>query len=150
MAWLIGAVLVVMVGAVALVGAHAGPHGLPGPAVAMGLAVGWFVAASAAGAASGTAWWLAGTCTAACVVSAGLAGPALRYRRMAPSGALGAAAGEAGRAVTALDPVGVVQLHGEAWTAESVSGPVPAGAEVRVVSVDGVRLRVWSEEGAPC
>ena len=125
MAWLIGAVLVVMAGTAAVVGAHAGPHGLFGPVAAVGLAVGWFLAASTAGATSGTAWWLAGTCAAACAVSAGLALPA-------------------------LDPVGVVQLHGESWTAESVSGTVPAGAEVRVVSVDGVRVRVWSEEGLPC
>ena len=150
MAWLIGAVLVVMVGTVAVVGAHAGPHGLFGPLAAVGLAVGWFLTATTAGATSGTAWWLAGTCAAACAVSLMLAVPALRYRRAGPAVALPAAPGEAGRALTALDPVGVVQLHGESWTAESVSGPVPAGAEVRVVSVDGVRLRVWSEEGAPC
>jgi membrane protein implicated in regulation of membrane protease activity len=150
MAWLIGAALVVMVSAASLGGAHAGPHGLFGPVAALGLAVGWFVAAAAEGATSGTAWWLAGTCAAACVVSASLALPALRYRRMGPTLAGPAAPGEAGRAVTALDPVGVVQLHGESWTAESVSGAVPAGAEVRVVSVDGVRLRVWSEEGVPC
>ena len=150
MAWLIGAALVVMVAAASLGGAHAGPHGLLGPVAALGLAVGWFVAAATAGATSGTAWWLAGTCAAACIVSAAVALPALRYRRMGPALGLPAAPGEAGRAVTALDPVGVVQLHGESWTAESLSGPVPAGAEVRVVSVDGVRLRVWSEEGEKC
>ena len=150
MAWLIGAVLGVMVGAVAVVGAHAGPHGLLGPLAALGLAVGWFLAATSAGATSGTAWWLAGTCAAACAVSVTLAVPALRYRRLGPMVGVPATPGEAGRAVTPLDPVGVVQLHGESWTAESVSGTVPAGAEVRVVSVDGVRLRVWSEEGAPC
>ena len=148
MAWLIGAVLVVMVGAASLGGAHAGPHGLFGPVVAIGLAVGWFLAAASVGATSGTAWWLAGTCAAACVVSAAIALPALRYRRMGPRGDAALRPGEAGTAVTALDPVGVVQLHGESWTAESVNGDVPPGAEVRVVSVDGVRLRVWSEQAA--
>lgn len=146
MAWLIGAVLVVFVGAATVGGVHAGPHGLAGALVALGLAVGWFLAAATAGATSGTAWWLAGTCVAACLVSASVAVPALRYRRVGPR-SLPAAPGDQGVAVTDLDPVGVVRLHGESWTAESVSGPVRAGAGVRVVSRDGVRLRVWSEEG---
>lgn len=148
MAWLIGAVLVVMVGAASLGGVHAGPHGLLGPVVAIGLAIGWFLAAASVGATSGTAWWLAGTCAAACVVSAAVALPALRYRKMAPRVDASLRPGEAGTAVTALAPVGVVRLHGESWTAESVNGSVPAGAEVHVVSVEGVTLRVWSEEAA--
>ena len=147
MAWLIGAVLVVMVAAASLTGAHAGGHGLLGPVAAVALAIGWFVAAVGAGASSGAAWWLAGTCVAVCAASLSVALPALRYRKMGPATGFGARAGEPGRAVTPLDPTGVVQVHGETWTAESLSGRVPAGAEVRVVSVDGVRLRVWSEEG---
>ena len=147
MGWLIGALLVVLVAAASLGGVHVGGHGLIGPAVAVGLALGWFLAAAASGATSATAWWLAGTCAAVCVVSASVALPAIRYRRMAPAVGEPTRPGESGRAVTDLDPVGVVQLAGESWTAESVSGRVPAGAEVRVVSIDGVRLRVWSEEG---
>lgn len=149
MGWLVGAALIVLVAAASVGGAHAGPHGLLGPVAALGLAVGWFLAAAARGATSATAWWLAGTCAATCAVSASVALPALRWRSRGPTAGLPAAPGEAGRAVTPLDPVGVVQLHGESWTAESLSGAVPAGAEVRVVSVDGVRLRVWSEEGVP-
>jgi membrane-bound serine protease (ClpP class) len=42
---------------------------------------------------------------------------------------------------TALAPKGKVFLHGEYWDAVS-SGPVEAGAQVRVVSVDGLTLRV--------
>ena len=147
MAWLIGAALVVLVAAASLSGVHAGGHGLIGPLVAIGLAVGWFVSAAASGATSATTWWLAGTCAAVCVVSASVALPALRYRKMNPTAGRPAMAGEEARAVTDLDPVGVVQLAGESWTAESLSGRVQAGAPVRVVSVDGVRLRVWSEEG---
>jgi membrane-bound ClpP family serine protease len=149
MAWLIGAALVVMVATASLSGVHAGGHGLFGPIIAIGLAVGWFTAAADAGATSGTAWWLAGTCAAVCIASVSLALPALRYRRMQPTVGVPARPGEAGRAVTDLDPVGVVQLGGESWTAESVSGRVPAGSEVHVVSTEGVRLRVWSEEGKP-
>lgn len=47
-----------------------------------------------------------------------------------------------GRAVTALDPRGVVLVASEEWTADSVSGPVAAGTRIRVVGVEGVRLTV--------
>lgn len=49
----------------------------------------------------------------------------------------------------ALNPRGTVQLAGELWTAESVSGPVAAGRHVRVVSVDGLTLNVRPEEDQP-
>ena len=55
--------------------------------------------------------------------------------------------GTDGVAVTSLSPVGVVQVAGEKWTAESVSGPLPAGVPVHVLGVRGVRLEVWSESG---
>lgn len=48
---------------------------------------------------------------------------------------------EIGQARTALAPAGKVFVHGEYWDAVS-DNPVEAGAEVRVVSVDGMRLRV--------
>lgn len=46
-----------------------------------------------------------------------------------------------GQARTALAPAGTVFVHGEYWDAVS-SAPVEPGAEVRVVSVDGLKLRV--------
>jgi membrane-bound serine protease (ClpP class) len=49
--------------------------------------------------------------------------------------------GESGLARTALDPEGKVFVHGEYWNATS-SGPVPEGARVRVLAVDGLHLRV--------
>jgi len=48
---------------------------------------------------------------------------------------------EIGQARTALAPVGKVFVHGEYWDAES-SSPVESGAEVRVVAVEGMKLRV--------
>ena len=48
---------------------------------------------------------------------------------------------ELGQARTALAPTGTVFVHGEYWDAVS-SAPVESGAEVRVVSVDGLKLRV--------
>lgn len=49
--------------------------------------------------------------------------------------------GETGSAHTALAPAGKVFVHGEFWDAES-SAPVEKGARVRVIAVDGLRLRV--------
>ena len=48
---------------------------------------------------------------------------------------------ETGEARTALAPSGKVFVHGEYWDAES-SSPVEPGTEVRVVGVDGMKLRV--------
>jgi membrane-bound serine protease (ClpP class) len=48
---------------------------------------------------------------------------------------------EIGQARTALAPAGKVFVHGEYWDAES-SSPVESGGEVRVVAVDGMKLRV--------
>jgi len=53
----------------------------------------------------------------------------------------GALAGEIGQARTALAPAGKVFLRGEYWDAVS-SAPVEEGGEVRVVSIDGMKLRV--------
>lgn len=48
---------------------------------------------------------------------------------------------EVGEARTALKPAGKVFVHGEYWDAES-SAPVEEGAQVRIVSVDGLKLKV--------
>ena len=48
---------------------------------------------------------------------------------------------EIGEARTALAPAGKVFVHGEYWDAVS-SSPVEPGGEVRVVSIEGLKLRV--------
>jgi membrane-bound serine protease (ClpP class) len=50
--------------------------------------------------------------------------------------------GAPGLAKTGLNPKGKVLVAGELWDAESVSGPIPEGAEVVVASVEGFRMRV--------
>jgi len=52
---------------------------------------------------------------------------------------------EIGQARTALAPAGKVFVHGEYWDAES-SSPVEPGQEVRVVAVEGMKLRVEPKE----
>ncbi len=51
-----------------------------------------------------------------------------------------------GLAKTALTPSGKVLVEGELWDAHSVSGDIPAGAEVAVTAVEGFHIRVRSVE----
>ena len=53
--------------------------------------------------------------------------------------------GALGVAESALDPLGRVHVRGESWSAESVGGPVPAGAQVLVLAVKGLKLEVFPE-----
>ncbi len=50
--------------------------------------------------------------------------------------------GKEGRVVKALEPTGVILVGAEEWTAQAIEGAIAAGARVRVVSVDGLRLSV--------
>ena len=52
---------------------------------------------------------------------------------------------EIGEARTALAPAGKVFVHGEYWDAVS-SSPVELGGEVRVVAIDGMKLKVEPRE----
>ena len=54
---------------------------------------------------------------------------------------------ETGVAQTALDPEGQVLVHGELWTAVAEGPGIPAGERVRVVHVEGLRLRVERASG---
>ena len=56
--------------------------------------------------------------------------------------------GLTGLAKTDIEPdkPGVVLAESEEWTATSEQ-PIPAGARVRVVGVEGLRLKVVREEG---
>jgi len=59
--------------------------------------------------------------------------------------------GSSGKVLIALEPRGTVRARGETWTAEALAGtPIPAGATVRIVKVQGVKLLVEPEtEMAP-
>jgi membrane-bound serine protease (ClpP class) len=66
---------------------------------------------------------------------------AVRARRNKAVMSDGGLLNELGQARTALAPAGTVFVHGEYWDAVS-SSPVETGAEVRVVAIDGLKLRV--------
>jgi len=65
----------------------------------------------------------------------------IRARQMKVATGTSGMVGEVGRAETALSPEGKVHVHGELWDAYSAQ-PIPAGAAVRVLSLDGMRLEV--------
>lgn len=67
---------------------------------------------------------------------------ALRLRRRRAVSGTEALIGREGHAVTALAPRGVVQVAAEEWTALSTGDRIPRGARVRVVGIEGLKLRV--------
>jgi membrane-bound serine protease (ClpP class) len=50
--------------------------------------------------------------------------------------------GKEGVATTALKPRGTARVASELWTVDSVAGPIARGTRVRVVAVEGLRLKV--------
>lgn len=66
---------------------------------------------------------------------------ALKTRHLPPSTSSQSALGALGVATTALTPSGVVQVAAETWSADS-DLPVAPGQKIRVVGVDGLRLKV--------
>jgi membrane-bound serine protease (ClpP class) len=56
--------------------------------------------------------------------------------------------GAVGVARSPLSPEGTVHVMGELWSAVAVDGPIDEGTRVRVVGVDGLRVRVSAERGA--
>jgi membrane-bound serine protease (ClpP class) len=144
--WVTAVILLILLGATVLLCVHAGGHAWFVPLPAIVLAVVWAVTASAHSPAAG--WLLVALCATACAVAVLVGSTALRQRLRGGLVGLAPLRGTDGVAVTDLDPVGVVQVAGEKWTAESVSGSLPAGAPVHVLAVRGVRLEVWSEMGA--
>jgi membrane-bound serine protease (ClpP class) len=71
---------------------------------------------------------------------------AIRMRGARVASGVGPLVGTEGTVVTDLDPTGIVQVASEEWTAESEAGSVPKGARIRVVRVDGLRLKVMPVE----
>ncbi|HEX9716352.1 MAG TPA: nodulation protein NfeD [Actinomycetota bacterium] len=66
----------------------------------------------------------------------------VRVHRQVPASGPERMVGAEGTAAGPLRPHGVVQVASEEWSAESVAGNIPRGARVRVVGIEGLRLRV--------
>jgi len=69
-------------------------------------------------------------------------GYGIKAQRLKPATGKEAFAGEIGEAVTVLNPSGQVRVHGEIWNAVSVSGKITKGTQVKVVSMERLKLRV--------
>jgi membrane-bound serine protease (ClpP class) len=67
---------------------------------------------------------------------------ALEARRQPPMIDVDLLYGEAGVALTALDPRGEVRVGHERWSAEAVGGAIDAGRHIRVVGRSGLKLMV--------
>ncbi|MGE5459547.1 MAG: NfeD family protein [Solirubrobacterales bacterium] len=67
---------------------------------------------------------------------------AIRMRRSTVAMRDDSLVGKEGIVVHDLNPTGVVQIASEEWTAERVSGTSVKGDHVRVVSMDGLKLKV--------
>ncbi len=72
-------------------------------------------------------------------------GAGIRAQKAAPRMGGDRLKGAVGVARSRLDPEGMVHVQGEMWTAVAVNGPIDDGQLVRVVALDGLRLRVKPE-----
>jgi membrane-bound ClpP family serine protease len=148
--WTVGALLALATIGVIVLGAHAGGHGWFVPLPVLVLAAAWALTAAAGSWAAPAAWVLACLTLLGALGGAVLVMPAIAYRHSSGPG-LGAGTellvGATGVALGPLAPSGVVRVKNETWSAVSLSGPLPEGAPVHVVKVEGLRLLVWSEAG---
>jgi membrane-bound ClpP family serine protease len=144
--WVIAGLLLGLVVLVALVGFHTGPHThLVAGALGL-LAVVWLVVMALEGRSLSIVLVLMGAVLALSVGVGVLAWKGFSARSAQPFGIRQRSLeGAEGKAVTDLDPSGIVRVRGENWSAESLNGRVKAGAQVQVINAQGVRIEVWGE-----
>ena len=143
--WGTGALLLLILVGTGVLCAHAGGHAWFVPLPAVVLVAVWAFGGSTRSAEAG--WWLVALGAAASAGAVIVGSTALRQRVEGTLTVLAPVRGATGVAIGELTPGGVVRVAGEYWSAESVSGRLPAGAPVHVLRVNGVRLEVWSEVG---
>ncbi|MBI5956344.1 MAG: nodulation protein NfeD [Chloroflexi bacterium] len=73
-------------------------------------------------------------------------GAALRAQRRRVTTGREGLVGQVGVAQAALAPSGPILIDGELWEATSLSGRIEPGQRVRVIEVDGLRLKVKAQE----
>ena len=129
--WVVGTILALAVLGVIALGAHAGGHGWFVPLPVLLLVGAWAVVVSAGDWSSPPAWLLA-----AIALGSALLAPRSSCQPL-PTGMLPLPQGHvplgaSGVTLSPLAPTGVARVNNESWTAESLSGPLPAGAPVHV------------------
>ncbi len=71
---------------------------------------------------------------------------AVSAHRLRPTSGTSGMIGQTGRAATDIDPKGQVLVHGEVWSASSLSGKVSKGEAIKVIGIDGLRLEIEPAE----
>jgi len=141
----VGGLLGLMV-LLSVLGFHAGPHAHLVAAVLGIVLSGWLLVMVVEGRSTSVLLVLVGVVLAVSTGIASLAWKGLSTRPLPGSGIRRHdIEGAEGTAITDLSPEGIVRVNGESWSAESLSGPVRAGARVHVVTTQGVRLGVWGD-----
>jgi membrane-bound serine protease (ClpP class) len=69
-------------------------------------------------------------------------GAGLRAQRLKPISGIEGMIGEIGETINTLNPIGTIQIHGEVWNAESVSGVIGVQQKVRVTGIQNLKLYV--------
>ncbi len=69
-------------------------------------------------------------------------GLGLRAQRRKPTTGIPGLLGESGQAVTTLDPLGRVRIHGELWSAQSLEGRIEEGSIVKAERIENLTLHV--------
>jgi membrane-bound serine protease (ClpP class) len=73
-----------------------------------------------------------------------LLGLGLKSQRKKPTTGMEGLIGEIGEAIVSMNPEGTVRIHGEIWQAESVSGKINKGGQIRVIEIQNLKLKVES------
>ncbi|HZU71698.1 MAG TPA: NfeD family protein [Acidimicrobiales bacterium] len=146
LAWLVGGVVATTLVISVVAAAHAGGHHFAVPVPGIGLGLAWLAVTLNDGA-SALSWTLAALCLLTAAGATAIAVPAWRAHAALSATAPDPLKGAEGVALSDLRPAGTVRVGGETWSAESLSGDLPAGATVHVASRQGLRLRVWSDAG---
>lgn len=71
-----------------------------------------------------------------------IVGMGIQAQRAKPTTGLEGMIGETGHAISELNPLGTVRMHGEIWRAQSPAGIIPEGKKVKVKAIEGLTLIV--------
>jgi membrane-bound serine protease (ClpP class) len=87
-------------------------------------------------------WLIAAAAVVALVFFGTVVRASLRARHLPPPAGPEQLIGSEATVVQALVPVGIVRIAAETWTAVTADAPIAVGEPVRVIGIEGLRLRV--------
>lgn len=69
-------------------------------------------------------------------------GYGLRILKRKPSTGIEGIVGEIGEALTEINPIGMVRVHGEIWNAESIDGNISKGEQIQITGIEKLKLKI--------